>query len=265
MESRDYCPLMGTDDPKAVLAEAIREEERARDNYVRCREMSKDPALRVLFSGLAADEASHAAKLRNLLEFMRIYEKRTVEAEQEALIDPLTGLGNRRFLDRTLEDELNRARRLGVSLGLLLLDLDYFKAVNDFHGHAVGDALLRDVSGTLTEQIRRGVDFVFRWGGEEFVILSTGASREGLRVLAEKVRTSVKLVKVPTRDGGTVSVDVSIGAALFPKDGSDVDDLFRAADAALYVAKQSGRDKVVFASDVPTGGNGSHIDGEGAP
>ena len=252
METAGECPLMDSENPEAILAEAIRDEERARETYLHCMEVSTDPALKVLFSGLAADEDSHAAKLRNLVELVKILRQQANDAEQAALIDPLTGLGNRRFFNRALEDELNRADRHGSGLGLLLLDLDDFKSVNDGHGHMLGDALLSGVAETIARQVRRGVDLVFRWGGEEFAIVSADQDREGLRALAEKIRSSIETYSVLAGDGKTASVSASIGAALYPPDGNSVEELLRAADAALYAAKTSGRNKTVLIPDIPT-------------
>lgn len=154
-------------------------------------------------------------------------------SQHQATTDALTGLSNRRALDDML------AAMAGAPLGLLMLDLDHFKTINDTHGHAVGDAVLRNFSARVREQLRP-TDVCVRWGGEEFVVLLPGASLAQAQEIGERLRQAV--VAAPL-DGG-IKATVSIGAAA-RRAGEDTDALLARADAAVYAAKHAGRDRVV--------------------
>lgn len=156
----------------------------------------------------------------------------------QAIRDALTGLYNRRYFNERADEELAKARRGRYTLAFLLCDLDRFKAVNDTHGHQAGDALLREVSQAL-QSSTRGTDLVFRWGGDEFVIVLTETSHEGITIAAHRVRGAVRALD-PAQ---YLDLDVSIGVALYPEHGDDVDELIRLADRALYIAKKGG-DKI---------------------
>jgi diguanylate cyclase (GGDEF)-like protein/PAS domain S-box-containing protein len=160
--------------------------------------------------------------------------------------DALTGLFNRRYLEETLEREIFRGRRKGVSLGLIMLDLDHFKRFNDTYGHEAGDNLLRTLGGFLEKHVRRE-DVACRYGGEEFVLILAEASQEIVCQRAEEIRR--EFPKVPVRYRGQVleSVTLSLGVAMFPEHGATGRDVLRAADDAMYRAKAQGRDRVVVA------------------
>ncbi len=159
--------------------------------------------------------------------------------------DPLTDLPNHRALHAAIEQEIERARRLGRSCSLLFLDLDHFKGLNDTYGHPVGDATLRELGEVIRRALRR-IDTVGRWGGEEFVVLLPGAdATTGLQV-AERVRETV--ATHPFRTGGR-HLTCSIGVAAYPDDASSRDELVAAADRAMYVAKRLGRNQVRAASE----------------
>ena len=165
-----------------------------------------------------------------------------------ALQDPLTGLFNRRHLEERLASELAAAQRHGRELSLLLADVDYFKAVNDRHGHLAGDEALKMVAFVLRGAIRKE-DVLARYGGEEFVVVARETGLQGARALGERIRRAVERSRCAWHGhdlGLTVSigVTVSIGLAEFIPGRSDRE-LLEAADRALYLAKQAGRNRVV--------------------
>ena len=164
----------------------------------------------------------------------------TVHLRELTVTDDLTGVSNRRLLAERAQIELERARRTGQPLSLLVIDLDHFKQVNDALGHLKGDALLREVARVLLEHVRRA-DTVARYGGEEFVVLLPDASREQALLAAEKLRATVG----ESCRGFEAPQTISIGLATFPDDASTFAELLDAADRALFQAKRAGRDRVV--------------------
>jgi diguanylate cyclase (GGDEF)-like protein len=160
--------------------------------------------------------------------------------------DAKTGLFEPMFWAELTSDELDRAKRLGGTLGVLLLDLDHFKRVNDGYGHLAGDMVLRAVADAIKHSVR-GHDMVGRYGGEEFAIVVPGMGVDDVRGAAERVRAAIAglTVTVPDLDGDTRVVSgltASVGAAVYPDHGADRTSLLLAADAALYDAKTAGRD-----------------------
>ncbi len=174
----------------------------------------------------------------------------------EATHDPLTGLYNRRYLDGALEESERRSRRNNRTVGLMMLDLDHFKMINDTYGHEVGDEVLRTFAGLLKGSLRAG-DIACRYGGEEFTILLSGATLNATRQRAEQLRQQVEQLRVPYRDK-QLALTVSIGIAVFPEHGHHLDDVLHAADAALYDAKHAGRNRVATANQATEDGAGSH-------
>jgi diguanylate cyclase (GGDEF)-like protein len=166
---------------------------------------------------------------------------------QQSVRDPLTGLFNRRYMEESLGLELRRAVRSSRPLSVLMLDLDHFKSFNDSFGHDAGDTMLREFGTVLKGVIRQG-DIACRCGGEEFALILPDASLEVSRLRAERLRESVKHLSVQHRGQGLGNVTVSIGIAAFPEHGGDLDTLLKAADTALYSAKEAGRDRVTPAS-----------------
>jgi diguanylate cyclase (GGDEF)-like protein len=170
---------------------------------------------------------------------------------QQSTTDALTGLFNRRHLEESLEREMRRAARTDQPVGVIMFDLDHFKKVNDTFGHEAGDAVLRAI-GSLLSRGARAEDMPCRFGGEEFFLIMPGTSIEGARLRAERLRSDVKQVPI-MQDGRSIgTVTISIGVAAFPVHGLSVKDLIATADAALYRAKNEGRDRVVIAEIPPT-------------
>jgi diguanylate cyclase (GGDEF)-like protein len=166
---------------------------------------------------------------------------RTVE--QQALVDSLTGLANRRLCTAALEKELARAQRFDEPLTLVLADIDDFKRINDRWGHPTGDEVLKTFARRLQESVRE-IDLAGRWGGEEFALLLPGTDLEGGRQLAERIRRLVREQRLAAPDGTPIGVSASFGVASFPLVAGQ-NQLVAAADAALYEAKRSGKNRVV--------------------
>jgi diguanylate cyclase (GGDEF)-like protein len=175
---------------------------------------------------LFADGASVALRNAHLYQ----------QARRESRTDPLTGLLNRRAFDAQLELEVQRARRLGYPVGLLMIDVDEFKDVNDRHGHPAGDETLRQLSGLFSGRLRRS-DVVARLGGEEFAIVLPGAVVGQVVTVAEKLRTAVGELSMPR-------VTISVGGASLAAARASAATLLDQADRALYAAKRHGRNQV---------------------
>jgi diguanylate cyclase (GGDEF)-like protein len=165
---------------------------------------------------------------------------------REAQLDSLTGCFNRRAFPALLAREAERSRRLGLGLGQLFIDLDRFKGVNDRFGHAAGDAVLVDVARRLEEAVRQ-TDVVFRWGGEEFLVLLPHTGEGEVAVVGERVRAAVRGTELPG-DGGGPGLSASVGSAWTDRFPVDRDALVAAADAACYRAKSAGGDRVEAAA-----------------
>lgn len=190
----------------------------------------------VVKSGVAAIQRAHA------IETTRADNHRL---EALAQTDPLTQLLNRRALTIKLVTEMERVRRYNAPLAMLMLDLDHFKLINDTYGHLAGDDVLSSVAGLLQRAVR-SVDTVARYGGEEFVIVLPETGSVGAFAFAERIRDRLATHRFTVGATQEVRVTASIGVATYPSAGLEsVEDLFRAADSALYRAKASGRNVVV--------------------
>jgi diguanylate cyclase (GGDEF)-like protein/PAS domain S-box-containing protein len=159
----------------------------------------------------------------------------------QSIRDPLTGLFNRRYLEESLNRELNRASRTGRIVSLVMLDLDHFKHFNDTFGHQVGDFLLKEVAGVIKTRVRAG-DLACRYGGEEFSLILAEVDAEGTYKCVENIRESIKHLSLHHRGQTLGTITISAGIATFPAHGSTMEDLIRCADEALYRSKKSGRD-----------------------
>ncbi|MHC8310223.1 GGDEF domain-containing protein [Pseudomonas sp. GT1P32] len=165
-------------------------------------------------------------------------------ATQSALRDPLTDTGNRIAMDQTLQREIDMSRRHLQPLSLLMLDIDHFKQINDTHGHSAGDDVLKGVAASIKSQLRN-VDMVFRFGGEEFLILLSNTGREAAAMVGERLRFAAQ-AKEFSADGNLIELTVSLGCStLLP--GESAESLLRRADSALYVAKREGRNRLAMA------------------
>ena len=184
-----------------------------------------------------------------------ITERKLAEAElqslheqlrEQALRDPLTGLYNRRYLEETIERELVRAARNNRPVAIVMCDLDHFKLVNDTHGHLAGDEVLR-VFAALLKTHARGSDVVCRFGGEEFVMFLPDMPPAVAYQRAEKLRTELAAKRI-TVGAAVIQVTASFGVAAFPENGKTMDSLINAVDAAMYQAKEAGRNRIVVSS-----------------
>lgn len=186
----------------------------------------------------AIDEA--AAGLERLLKLLR----------DQAIHDPLTELYNRRFLDECLKHELSKAARNGRNVGVIMVDIDHFKKINDTHGHKTGDEVLIAVAKALLGNVRAG-DIVCRFGGEEFAIVLPGANLSITMARAEALRSIVEKLAFHHLESPVGTITISLGAAVFPDHGATEAALLKSADIALYAAKGAGRNQVM-AADVIT-------------
>ncbi len=202
---------------------------------------------------------NHGIQIGSIIEMILLsmaLADRINEFERQSLSDQMTGLSNRRFFDLQFARSFAEAKRYGLQLSLLIVDIDFFKRFNDNYGHAEGDTVLKAVAHQLAERVRR-TDYACRYGGEEFVVLLPHTDSQGAAHLAEQVRAGVEELKVNGR-----RVTVSIGISTHKPDSSTTQDaLFKAADAALYAAKEAGRNSCklgepasdVSATDEPEG------------
>ncbi|MDD5330223.1 MAG: diguanylate cyclase [Sulfuricella sp.] len=171
----------------------------------------------------------------------------------QAIHDPLTGLYNRRYMEDMMAREELVAQRTGSSVGIIMIDIDHFKQLNDTYGHQAGDMVLREM-GNLLESHTRGADIACRYGGEEFVVTMPGASLDITRQRAEQLRHDIAEFRLDYA-GEAIKITISLGIAIIPQHGPSWDAAFRAADSALYQAKQEGRNRVIVAKAPESGSN----------
>ena len=162
-----------------------------------------------------------------------------------ALLDALTGLGNRRHFDQALDRELRRAIRDHTSIALLMIDADHFKAYNDSYGHPAGDNCLRAIGSAIRSVVQRPSDVRVRYGGEEFAVLLTGTDEAGAVAVADAIQANIAALQMRHAGSPHGQVSVSIGVASVKPDRGTIrgDKLVRAADRALYAAKAAGRNR----------------------
>ncbi|MDP2662979.1 MAG: diguanylate cyclase [Dehalococcoidia bacterium] len=184
-----------------------------------------------------ADQVAMTLANLNLRESLR----------QQAIRDPLTGLFNRRFMEESLDLELRRAQRKGSSLVVIMLDVDHFKLLNDTHGHEAGDVALQALGGFLLTSIRDG-DIACRYGGEEFMLMLPEVTLDVAVERALALKDGIQQLPLRYERGSMGPLTVSLGLAAFPDHGATVEAVMRAADTALYRAKQEGRNRVVVFS-----------------
>ena len=189
---------------------------------------------------LAADKKKFQQLFSDLNTLKNELESKNTELNRLAVTDQLTGIYNRLKLDETLQNEAARYSRSGSSFGIIIMDIDHFKMINDTYGHPAGDAVLKSITRLLLSSTRN-TDIIGRWGGEEFLIICPETDEEGIRELAEKLRRTIGDHNFPEIKTCTAS----FGATIF-RDGDDITKLIKRTDEALYDAKNSGRNKAVF-------------------
>lgn len=185
---------------------------------------------------------------RNVERSERSLKEARNKLEDMALTDALTGVANRRYFDRTFQAEWNRAVRTRSPLALLIMDIDFFKHLNDRYGHQAGDECLAQVAKALQSCLPRSGDLVARYGGEEFCVILPSTDVEGARIVAAKMQDAVRdlAIENETPIGLHATISIGVAVATFPTDSS-AHQLFETADRALYLAKENGRDRVEMA------------------
>lgn len=192
-----------------------------------------------------AAKASLAVKVADALSLSLASIDLREQLTNQAVRDSLTGLFNRRYLEETLSREVRRAARTSVPLSVVMLDIDHFKQFNDSFGHEMGDLALQQVATYLMNHFR-GDDVACRFGGEEFMLVMTGASREDALRRSEEARSAIESLSFPCGLSAPAKLTASFGVATYPEDGADGSQLVQKADQALYMAKSLGRNRVVL-------------------
>jgi diguanylate cyclase (GGDEF)-like protein len=167
------------------------------------------------------------------------------QLKRESILDPLTGLFNRRYMTSAFDRELRLASRTGGPVGVIMFDVDGFKQVNDRFGHAAADKALCDLAAFLRSRLR-AYDVPIRYGGDETVVLLPNTTLEGGHAVADKLIQGVRELEIRHR-GHLIPIRISVGVAAYPINGADAETVLRAADVALYRAKAEGRDRVAIA------------------
>lgn len=166
--------------------------------------------------------------------------------KQQATIDPLTGLNNRRSLEDSAKHLIALSRRKEETFGVIILDIDHFKTFNDQYGHEVGDRILKVFSRTVLDAMRE-TNMAARIGGDEFVVLLPVTEQAATILVAERIRTAVAHMVVPqSNDKVALNVTVSAGVSVFPAHGERLEEVLQAADKALYESKRNGRNRVTL-------------------
>ncbi|MBD3266764.1 diguanylate cyclase [bacterium] len=165
------------------------------------------------------------------------------ELKEMALLDPLTHIANRRYIEQVLDTKLNELKRNQWPFGILFIDIDHFKRINDTHGHPIGDQVIKMVSSTLTAN-SRSIDVVGRWGGEEFIVVLSNVTKERIQDIAERLRIFVEHSGLEV-DDESIQVTVSIGGTIaVPND--TMDSIIQRADECMYHSKENGRNQVTL-------------------
>ncbi len=200
--------------------------------------------------GAAAESVLLALALADRIKLLQTERSRLKEKERTltvlSITDGLTGLYNKRWFQDKLPSEMNQARGMGLSLSMLVCDVDHFKTFNDTYGHAAGDLVLAGLGDLFREALRNN-DIAFRYGGEEFAVILPGVDAGQAQKVAERLRASFADLKITLPDGGQAGATISIGVTQ-QRPGDSREDIFGRADAALYKAKKRGRNRVVVFS-----------------
>lgn len=214
-------------------------------------ERSSKPSLttdELRFLEAVANQTALALEKAKLIAFL----------ENLSITDELTGIANRRHFEWRLSEEIERARRYQYPLSALMLDLDHFKQVNDTHGHQVGDLVLQQIAQRLKKVLRR-TDFLARYGGEEFIVIAPQTPADRALILAERLRQIIAESPISVSPHLQICITISIGVAVFPEHAQNGNELVRAADEALYKAKQTGRNRVCLFEPEPVEGGENNV------
>jgi diguanylate cyclase (GGDEF)-like protein len=248
LRNRHPLPYRSEYDPRNQVVFAAGIEPPAMPSLVVLPLVVQDQPLGTLVLGSNAQNA-FGGSARALLEVLASHmavslsnARMVCKLEEQARTDGLTGLLNKRAMLDTADEKLRAARRFGRQLSVLVTDIDLFKNVNDNHGHDVGDVVIKEL-GRIHTRVKRATDHVARFGGEEFVVICEETDSEGAELLAERIRQEFSRTTFHTR-GEPIQCTCSIGIATFPQAGESWNELFKAADTALYVSKRGGRDRV---------------------
>ncbi len=213
--------------------------------------INEDNSIVISITATKESEISHVnskiPSIKNYLEAAKpVIESRILMAKlrDTSLRDGMTGLYNRRFLEEFIDQVMSQAQRSSQTYSVLMIDVDFFKAVNDTYGHDAGDKVIVELSKVLKENIRIS-DLAIRYGGEEFVVLLHNATQEGTMSVAQKIHSAFAKLIFHVGVGETIQKTMSIGIAKFPSDGDTIWKCIKFADTALYVAKTTGRNKIV--------------------
>jgi diguanylate cyclase (GGDEF)-like protein len=188
--------------------------------------------------------------LQKRLQLLEIHARNLVNINEDlqrlSYLDGLTGIANRRHFEKTLGLEWRRVNRAGMALSLLMIDIDFFKSLNDAYGHQRGDVCLTSVANALCNTLKRSGDMVARYGGDEFIIILPGTTEEGAAEIGEVIRATIEALELPHKDSSVANVlTISIGVVtVYPTQGFYPQELVAAADEALYLAKEQGRNQL---------------------
>ncbi|WP_326514305.1 GGDEF domain-containing protein [Clostridium intestinale] len=196
-------------------------------------ELIKDVTNSLFYSSCVKEED---CTVNNILEDMK----------KIAIEDKLTGLHNRRFIDERLPNDLNYCIRSGKPISVMMIDLDYFKNINDNYGHINGDIVLKKISKLLKGCLRNEKDWIARYGGEEFLVCFPGEDNYEAVKIAQKMREKINKTKIKLSDNEIIKVTASIGIYTVNNDNTTVEEILKCADNKLYEAKNSGRDKIGY-------------------
>ncbi len=220
-------------------------------HYCMSTEIGKNMNLLINFVCNTMDELEY---LKDQISYIKSYINESIPSievkllmnalQESAFTDGLTGLYNRKFLEEHSKKLIPHAKRDNFNIGVLLLDMDHFKAVNDEYGHDIGDKVLKELARILLENVRES-DLVVRYGGEEFVILLINIAEEEAIMVANKIKQKVAENEIDVYAGSKLKKTISIGLSMYPKDSSSFDSVIKNADIALYEAKHKGRNQVI--------------------
>ncbi len=203
--------------------------------------INKDPTRYIVIESILAT-------LINVVGSMKAISKYTRDLEYYATRDPLTNLYNQRLFRELFGYEISRANRNGYKFGLVMIDFDNFKLINDVHGHAFGDKFLQYFAKAISENIRNG-DILSRYGGDEFTIILPEADAEQVYLVADKVRIVLEGLSLHSPNGVPIKSTISMGCAIYPDHGKDENQVFAVADAMLYKSKRDGKNRISLPSD----------------